>query len=1231
MLRKLLFFVFAFLSVTGLIAQSGTLKGKVLDKETGEPIPFANVVVELGGELIGGGSTDFDGWYTIKPLPTGKYSVKASYVGYTSLQQVRVVINAEQITFLNFKLGSSSEQIGVVDVVAYVVPVFKKDAGSSGETMTSEQITKMPGRSAAAVATTVAGVYSEGGEIGSIRGARSSGNVTYVDGVKIIGSSALPQAAISEVSVKTGGLPAKFGDATGGVISITTKGPSPKLFGGMEIVTSEFLDPYGYNLIGAMVSGPIWSRQDPDYPDRKNTVLGYFLSGEARYTKDGSPSIIPLYRAKDDVRQDIIANPLQTVNDGFGTNARADFLHEDAFETYNVKQGDDDYRVNVAGKIEFKPSKQSSIILGGSALHQKSNNWSFSGAMFNSDNFSESYYTNWRSYARYTQRFLNSDDTAQFIKNAFYTIQFDYENTFGKTWDKDHQDNLFDYGYVGKFTTYKIPSYTFGMETDSVTGMQAHLLNGFFDTLVAYEYSDVNYEVANYTQRYYDIFEGQSLYFINNTLIQQGGGLLNGESPQSIYGLFDSPGQLATNYSRLTSVSRSNFTSNQFRVSAAGSADIGNHAISIGFEFEQRSSSSYNVGPSGLWTLGRGLMNKHIEQIDINNPILHYLVDEYGNVINDDFGNPVFNDTISYNRLYSESDQALFDIKFREHLGLEVDGLDWVDIDNYDPSEFDISYFSADELLNSGNSYVGFLGYDVHGNLLKNDPSLQDFFSKKDDYGRYTRNLAPYEPTYTAAYIQDKFSFNDLIFNVGLRIDRFDANQKVLKDQYTLYEAYTAGDQNVNDVLNTTHPDNIGEDYVVYVDNSDNPSQILGYRDEGTWYDAEGTEIDDPDAISTATGIQPYLVNPGIDMSSEQYEVSQSFEDYKPQITIMPRISFSFPISDVAVFFAHYDVLSTRPGGINISPIDYLFMNVRATNNNVLTNPNLKPEKTIDYEIGFKQKIGNSSAMSISSFYREMRDMRQAINVVGAYPVYRYLTYGNIDFGTVKGFSVSYDMRRIGNVSIRASYVLQFANGTGSSANEGVSLLNSGQPNLRTTIPLSFDQRHAIITNIDFRFFDGKAYNGPKLFNKDILQNTGANLVIRAGSGSPYSKRSIIGGVLEGSINGSRKPWRTTLDLTLDRDIVITWGKEEDGKKKQSVMNIKLEVLNLLNTANILNVYSTTGNPNDDGYLHAAANQPAIEAQNDEIAYRNYYVMSLQRPWNYSRPRTIRLGVSLSF
>jgi hypothetical protein len=69
----------------------------------------------------------------------------------------------------------------------------------------------------------------------------------------------------------------------------------------------------------------------------------------------------------------------------------------------------------------------------------------------------------------------------------------------------------------------------------------------------------------------------------------------------------------------------------------------------------------------------------------------------------------------------------------------------------------------------------------------------------------------------------------------------------------------------------------------------------------------------------------------------------------------------------------------------------------------------------------------------------------------------------------------------------------------------------------------------------------------------------------------------------------------------------------------------------LLNAKNVLGVYSYTGNPDDDGYLNYADYQTSINTQNDVEAFRNYYSMYINSPYNYSTPRTIRLGVQFGF
>jgi hypothetical protein len=190
--------------------------------------------------------------------------------------------------------------------------------------------------------------------------------------------------------------------------------------------------------------------------------------------------------------------------------------------------------------------------------------------------------------------------------------------------------------------------------------------------------------------------------------------------------------------------------------------------------------------------------------------------------------------------------------------------------------------------------------------------------------------------------------------------------------------------------------------------------------------------------------------------------------------------------------------------------------------------------------------------------------------------------------------------------------------------------------------PLDFDRRHAFTLVFDYRYGQGTKYNGPTINRKQddgkvktipLLQNVGMNFTFTGGSGTPYSRSSnivsaILGGnsyQLQGMMNGSRLPWSFRIDAKLDKDIQVKLGK------KDAYFNVYLEVLNVLNSKNILAVYRSTGNPDDDGYLAASEYQAGINAQVNPETFRMLYSYRVDSPYNYSLPRRIRLGVQFSF
>jgi hypothetical protein len=1166
----------------------------------------------------------------------GTYRVEVRYLGAKkSTTGVTVVANQTKRVDISFSVGKTLDEVVIEEESPF------DNSPIVGTTLTNEQIVNAGSRDVSSLAALTAGVYQsdEGGTL-SIRGARNTSTVYYIDGVKVRGQTNLPQNSISQLQVITGGTPAEFGDFTGGVISLTTAGPTPRFTGGGELVTSEFLDPFGRNLAALNFSGPLITRKrylEGTDTEFKTSVLGFFVNAEYDYQRDQDPAALGVYQLREGLLDSLEQNPLVISNDGLTFRSRGNFVTADDIEEIRTKQRNESTRIRALGRLDFQPADNILIKVGGNAEWIESDTWGIGNMLFsptaNNESFVGSYYRGW---ARFQQSFPGTQGSA--IRNLFYSIQADYSVYNRNFFNEQHRDNFFDYGYVGKFDFDFEPIYGYVDDPNDPVSSSPYWINAaLFPANLQFDPTDTrNPTLASYNTAIFDYaaengitnlfgfpsFEPTIDGPVNLQDLSFRQGLLNGQRPGSVYSIFSGIGTNESRFDRLQY--------DQFRLTGQATAEIKGHNLKVGFEFEQRTERAYVLIASGLWPLMRQYANAHI---------LNFETDPNAFIYEQNSGGE-WNDTITVPRRFVANDQRDFDIRLREKLGLPVDGTEFINIDAYGPEFYNLDMLTADELLQDGLGITSYYGYDYKGNVSTQTGEF-DFFSDTDN-----RPINAFRPTYISAFLQDKFEFEDIIFNVGVRVDRFDANQSVLKDDYSLYDTYSAGelanrtDDNIGEF---TLPAGIGEDFVPYVNDDENPTEVIGYRNGEVWYDNNGAPVSSAVIAQRSGG----RTTPAIRVDSVGPE---SFEDYTPQTVVMPRISFSFPISDVAQFFAHYDVLAQRPGQLlptqssllAAQVSDYAFLESRPTTS--INNPNLKPEVTIEYEAGFKQRLGRTMALTISAYYREMRNMVRFRRFANAYP-FSYDTYDNIDFGTSKGFSFAFSMLRTNNVSLQASYTLQFSDGTGSSFNDArnVTRFLEGVGVLRVPLPNSNDQRHRIAGNLDYRFARNK---GPAitLGEKTIypLKDAGANFSFYLGSGFPYTRNSVpvpsvasginIVNQVQGTVRGSRNPWQFRIDLRIDKQFSLGGKTKDDGTTSRGYdLNVYLTMLNALDTRNVLGVYRYTGLPDDDGYLTSDIGQQDILGQISPQAYIDQYTLRLRNPNNYSLPRRIRLGVMFNF
>jgi len=409
-------------------------------------------------------------------------------------------------------------------------------------------------------------------------------------------------------------------------------------------------------------------------------------------------------------------------------------------------------------------------------------------------------------------------------------------------------------------------------------------------------------------------------------------------------------------------------------------------------------------------------------------------------------------------------------------------------------------------------------------------------------HDQYTR-----KPREFSAYLQDKIELQNLIMNIGLRFDYFDANSNIPANP---------GDPNIYDpFLN----ENIYK----------NPEAP---EDERVEYTPE-----------------------------ERRSFMQKKVEAKTKLS--PRLGIAYPITATGVIHFSYGHF------FQIPEFQYLydvpdFKLFSGGGRSIVGNPDLKPQQTVQYEVGFSQALFDLIGIDFTLFYRDIRDW----NGVGppiqtARTVVSYSMYENKDYSNVIGLTLKLQKRMSHNWSANLDYSYEVVEGTYSNPTDAFyALLAEEEPRL-DLIPLSWDQRHILNVQINYTY-------------KGWI----ASFIGKYRTGEPYTpvfaKGARIGGqALSGLVtNSARKPNIHSYDIHLKKRFQM--GSMNFG--------LFMYVYNLFDQRGELFVYQDTGTASY-----------TTDPSPGEMPYDPNRIGTVEhlllRPDFYIAPRQILLGISLDF
>ncbi len=324
-------------------------------------------------------------------------------------------------------------------------------------------------------------------------------------------------------------------------------------------------------------------------------------------------------------------------------------------------------------------------------------------------------------------------------------------------------------------------------------------------------------------------------------------------------------------------------------------------------------------------------------------------------------------------------------------------------------------------------------------------------------------------------------------------------------------------------------------------------------------------------------------------------DVTEPYKTASLKMQWSPRIGIAFPITDRgAIHFSYghffqippYEFLYTDPEfEVQLGGLDTR-----------MGNADLKPQRTVIYEIGLQQQIAEDIGLDVTGFYKDIR------NLLGTkiYELYSmgdtYARYINRDYGNVQGVTVSVQKRRTGYLSAAIAYTYQLAEGNASDP-DAVFYDNASYPpreSEKQVVPLDWDQTHTLNVYVTLSKPD----------------SWGLSLIGKLGSGLPYTPTyQMVRTFFE---NSERKPSQYTVDIKAHKDFQLLG----------ITYSLFLKAYNLLDRGNEDNVYTDTGRASYSLISHYVPDPGIFPSDLEDY---------LNRPQYYSEPRRVVLGLSLVF